>query len=151
MSQEIDARTTAGYSDGVRSATVQTAIAAGPVRVAVVIVVSPSEPAIALDSLIRAAALSPFHTTFFLADNTGDPSSLAGFPSQLDRRLVVLPVSNAPRPYFEIGRTVFSLLSQVAPLAPQIVIKIDPDTVVLSPLFFLDLIDALDTGDFAAA
>src|SRR5262245_19458433 len=104
-------------------------------------VVSPGEEGIALDSLMRAASLSPVDTVFFLADNTGDPARVAGFPSKLPRPLLILQVSGAPRPYFEIGRTVFSLLSHVALFAPGLVIKIDPDTVVLSTLFFLDLMD----------
>jgi hypothetical protein len=72
-----------------------------------------------------------------VADNTGDLATIAAFPSQLARPLVILPIQSAPGPYFEIGRTVFSLLSRVAPFAPEIVIKIDPATVVFSPLFFL--------------
>jgi hypothetical protein len=141
-----------GGSESLRrgAAAAQTANGVSLARVAVVMVVSPGEAGIVLDSLTRAALLSPGDTTF-LADNTGDLATIAAFPSQLARPLVILPVQGAPRPYFEIGRTVFSLLSRVAPFAPELVIKIDPDTVVLSPLFFIDLMDLVRGADFAAA
>src|ERR1035437_1181988 len=106
-------------------------------KVIVVMVVSPGDSGIALDSLLRASALCPVNTEFFLADNTGDPATLADFSLKLAHPLRILPVSGAPRPYFEIARTVFSALSRVAPAAPELVIKIDPDTVVLSHLFFI--------------
>ena len=150
MPQKHDA---IGGSESLRreAAAAQTANGASLARVAIVMVVSPGEAEIALDSLSRAALLSPGDTTFFLADNTGDLTTIAAFPSQLARPLVILPVQGAPRPYFEIGRTVFSLLSRVAPFAPELVIKIDPDTVVLSPLFFIDLMELVRQADFAAA
>jgi hypothetical protein len=132
------------------AAAAQTANGASLARIAVVIVVSPGEAEIALDSLTRAALLSPCDTTF-LADNTGDLTTIAAFPSQLARPPVIVPVQDAPRPYFEIGRTVFSLLSRVAPFAPELVVKIDPDTVVLSPPFFIDLVELVREADFAAA
>ena len=149
MPQKRDAN---GGSESLRreASAAQTAGGGSLARVAVVMVVSPGEAEIALDSLTRAALLSPCDTTF-LADNTGDLTTIAAFPSQLARPLAILPVQGAPRPYFEIGRTVFSLLSRVAPFAPELVVKIDPDTVVLSPLFFIDLMELMREADFAAA
>jgi hypothetical protein len=120
-------------------------------QVIVAMVVSPGESSIALDSLMRADALCPFDVEFFLADNTGDPAALAHFSARLARPLSILPVLGAPRPYFEIARTVFRLLSRIAPGAPELVIKIDPDTVVLSRLFFSDFMSLAREADFIAA
>ena len=74
-------------------------------KVIVVMVVSPGDSGIALDSLLRASALCPVNTEFFLVDNTGDPAALADFSPKLGCPLNILPVSGAPRPYFEIART----------------------------------------------
>jgi hypothetical protein len=76
-------------------------------------------PALIVDSLLRASALCPVNTEFFLVNNTGDPATLADFSPKLARPLSILPVSGAPRPYFEIARTVFDALSRVAPAAPE--------------------------------
>ena len=146
-------RNSTSGAEGLRSdlAYAQAAGTDFPRRIAVVMVVSPGESQIALDSLLRAAALAPANTEFFLADNTGDPAALVSLATQSVRPLTILQLPGAPRPYFEIGRTVFGVLSQVAPFAPDIVIKIDPDTVVLSPLFFLDLMKLARDADLVAA
>ena len=65
-------------------------------KVIVVMVVSPGDSGIALDLLLRASALCPVNTEFFLVDNTGDPATLADFSPKLARPLSILPVSGAP-------------------------------------------------------
>jgi|GEM_PF-5298804 len=108
-------------------------------KIALLMVVSPGEHALAADSLARARACLPEGwpaPDLVVVNNTGN-----AFPPIADgwaqTRIVTPP--DSPRPYFEIARTIALGLLEAAALSVELVFKIDPDTVVTAPGFFTDI------------
>jgi hypothetical protein len=120
----------------------------------VLMVVSPGEGTLAADSLRRAIACAPSPPQVYVVNNTGEEAmSWLASPGLSGARLQVLtPDEPAPRPYFEIGRTVFGALARIATAAPAWLFKIDPDTLVCAPDFFSDVeeLQAMHHPDFVA-
>lgn len=122
------------------------------ISLAVVLVVSPGEERIADEGLRRALALVPEgYTAFACVFNNTGKADLFGDLSRLVA-ITVVDVPNAPRPYNEIGKTVFWCFGKMATRSFDLLIKLDPDTVVLSPQFFEDLVYLHESeyGDFIA-
>lgn len=103
-------------------------------------VVSTGEESLALDSLARARAWLPDgwpSPALVIADNTVDgflPADQASWSGVIIHR-----VPDAPRPYYQIARTVAGALHAAAKVDGELVIKIDPDTAVCTKHFFNDL------------
>lgn len=100
-------------------------------------VVSPGEERLAADSLTaarRAAERGRHALALTIIDNRP-----AGSPAILESPHATLPARAAPRPYFEIARTIFAALFHLEAAPDDWIVKIDPDTRVLSPLFFSDV------------
>lgn len=120
----------------------------------ILMVVSPGENELAADSLRRALRHAPGSCDVFLVNNSGLADPTTWWPGVGDgHRLRVLSLTpSGPRPYFEIARTIFSALQQIAPTPPDLLFKIDPDTLVLDPGFFRDIakLDAAHGADFYA-
>ncbi|MEX0330170.1 MAG: hypothetical protein AB3N64_01990 [Puniceicoccaceae bacterium] len=119
---------------------------------AVFLVVSPGEERIAEEGLHRALALVPeeYTTSVYVFDNTGKSNLIDRLSSR--EEIAVITVPEAPRPYTEIGKTVFWCFGNLAKRSFDLLIKLDPDTVVLSREFFEDLasLSQSEQADFIA-
>lgn len=119
---------------------------------ALFIIISPGEERIAKEGLQRALALVPENYSIhsFIFNNTGNYNLFEGISGGDSVKVTNVP--KAPRPYNEIGKTVFWCLEQMADEPFDLLVKLDPDTVVLNPRFFEDLVSLheLEGADFAA-
>ncbi len=112
------------------------------VTLGLLMVVSPGESELGAESLSRALKCTPAGCRVFLVNNGALPDpqrwwTALGCP---EHTIQVITPPAAPQAYFEIGRTVFSALREIAGSAPDILFKIDPDTLVVSPEFFSDIV-----------
>ena len=123
-------------------------MASGTTSIGLLMIVSPGEEAIAADSLQRIARLLPGDADTFLTlvDNTGQ--GLAAVLDAWPGKQRILRLGDVTRPYFEIGRTVFESLHSICNKPRDLLVKVDPDTVVLSEAFFTDLL-SLHSGERA--
>ena len=113
-----------------------------PNNIGLLIAVSPGEAELAADSLQRAIAKAPGPCDVFVVNNGGIADaaqwcSIVG--AEPHRFRVFIPDGLLPRPYFEIARTIFGALAEIAARPPELLFKIDPDTVVLDSGFFADV------------
>jgi hypothetical protein len=104
-------------------------------RVIFVMVVGPGEGAIAVDSLDSIAAFEPDAESWVLDDCTNDGTydTLVRWGSTHPRSRILR--NPEARGYRGIARSMFSVLSLIAaePVAPGLVVKIDPDTCLIGP------------------
>jgi hypothetical protein len=125
------------------------------VSIGILIVISPGESELAGDSIRRVLAHSAALCDVFVVNNSGlvDADQWWHDLGIASHRLnVIVPRGCLPRPYFEIARTIFAALHEITPVAPDLIFKLDPDTLVLSRAFFTDILELhLETGaDFYA-
>lgn len=98
-------------------------------------VVGPGEGALATDTLESIAACEPSVDIFVLDDCTSDGTYAALTQWAMAHPCVRVLRNPRPRGYRGIATSVFSLLEIIAqePRAPELVIKVDPDTCLLGP------------------
>lgn len=109
-------------------------------KLAICMIVSSGEEDISRDCLSRISRLIPdeYKYDLHIGNNTG--RELCPGEWNLPANTSWINIPGAPRPYFEIGRTIFLFLDQLHPQSFDLLLKIDPDTVILSPDYFHDLV-----------
>ncbi len=117
-------------------------------------VVSPGEEEIGADSLRRALKKAPGRCQVYVVNNgaLADPGAWWDALDSTGHGFRVVSPSPAPQAYYEIGRTVFAALHEIAPATLDLLFKIDPDTLIVRPEFFSDIltIHAEHQADFYA-
>lgn len=105
-------------------------------------VVSPGESELGAESLSRALSHAPTACRVFLVNNgaVSDPEGWWTALGHPEHTIQVITPPEVPQAYFEIGRTVFYALHEIAAAAPDILFKIDPDTLVVASEFFSDVL-----------
>lgn len=103
--------------------------------------VSPGETGIAVDSILRLleapAARLPIVTVLL---NGVDDTWLAPVRAVTERRLRFVPMSARPEPYVHFGRNLLAHLPDVPAGAGDLIVKVDPDSVVRGERYADDLL-----------